>query len=404
MHLLMLTPALPYPPHQGGALRNYGILCGLHEAGHKITLLSFGAAAPADYAPLAEICDAVHVVPPPTRSMSQRLRDLLTTSQPDLTRRLMSADFAGKLSQLLHQEQFDLVQFEGLEMTGYLPVVCQQQPDARLCYDAHNAEYQLQQVIFEVDRHDPNRWPAALYSYFQARRIARAERHVCQTVDCVLAVSEEDATALRSFRPDGKIDVISNGIFTSHYNGNPKQFDLGSNVLTFTGKMDYRPNVDAVLWFAADILPQVQAVIEDAQLYIVGQQPHRSLQTLRSQSSIVLTGWVPEIHPFLQATDVYVAPLRMGSGTRLKILEAMAAGCAVVATTRAAAGLPDEVRQALVLADEAQDQAQAIIKLLKDAKRRQELGESAHAAVQAHYDWSVVIPRLLAAYRDIGLG
>ena len=99
-----------------------------------------------------------------------------------------------------------------------------------------------------------------------------------------------------------------------------------------------------------------------------------------------------------------VPALRMGSGTRLKILEAMAAGCAIVATTLAAAGLPDEARSALVLADDATEMAQAIVTLLQDESQRNRLGESAKALVQQHYDWSVLIPRLLAVYKEIGLG
>jgi glycosyltransferase involved in cell wall biosynthesis len=289
-------------------------------------------------------------------------------------------------------------------MTAYLPLVRQIQPEAKLCYDAHNAEYQLQQVIFEVDRRSIRRWPAALYSYVQARRIARAEAAVCASVDCVLAVSGEDAAALSEFRPDHTVAVIPNGIFAADYDSPSEEFDLGKQVMIFTGKMDYRPNVDAVRWFAADILPQIQTHVADARFYVVGQQPHRSLQTLRNLSNVVLTGWVPEIQPFLKAADVYVAPLRMGSGTRLKILEAMAAGSAVVATSRAAAGLPPEVCQALVLADDASSFAQEIVGLLNDPPRRDTLGRAARAAVETHYDWSVIVPRLLATYEGIGLG
>src|SRR5690606_14010977 len=121
--------------------------------------------------------------------------------------------------------------------------------------------------------------------------------------------------------------------------------------LVFTGKMDYRPNIDAMRWFSETILPLVQEAVPDVHLYIVGQKPHKSLESLRDAPHIDLTGWVPNVQPFLQAADVYIAPLRMGSGTRLKLLEAMAAGCAVVATTVAASGLDNTVKRSLILAD-----------------------------------------------------
>jgi glycosyltransferase involved in cell wall biosynthesis len=253
-----------------------------------------------------------------------------------------------------------------------------------------------------VDRSTPSRWPAALYSWIQARRIARFERAICQQVDCVLAVSDEDAAALSRFR--SQVAVIPNGIFAEHYSNNPEQLDLGPHVLTFTGKMDYRPNVDAMLWFTAEVLPLIRERVPDVRLYIVGQKPHTRLEALRDSEAVFLTGWVPEIHPFLRATTVYIAPLRMGSGTRLKILEAMAAGCAVAATSLAAAGLPDDARQTLKIADTAPFLAQVICNLLQDDDERQQLGAAAQAAVYKHYDWSVLIPRLLTVYKEIGLG
>lgn len=405
MRILMLTPSLPYPPHQGGALRNYGILHGLHAAGHQTTLLSFnGNQQPSQPTPLDTLCQQVATVPTPARSQSQRLRDMIASSQPDLIRRLASSAFRQKLIEILQSQTFDLVQFEGLEMAGYLPDVRQHQPSAKLCYDAHNAEYRLQENIFSVDRSDPRHWPAAAYSLVQARRIKHFEREVCRQVDCVLAVSDEDAEALRPFRADRRVAVIPNGIFTSEYEGSAEQLDLGENVLVFTGKMDYRPNVDAMLWFTADILPLIQKHVPDVRLYIVGQQPHRRLEALRDNEHIALTGWVADVAPFLHAADVYVAPLRMGSGTRLKILEAMAAGCAIAATPLAAAGLPDEARSALIISEDAAQMAQAIISLLQNKEQRAKLSDMAKAVVHKQYDWSVLIPRLLAAYREIGLG
>ena len=405
MDILLLTPALPYPPHQGGALRNYGIIHGVHEAGHAVTLLSFnGDSDVPSPTPLDALCKRIEIVSPPVRSSAQRLRDLLTSVQPDLALRLMSAEYSQVLGETLRQQAFDLVQFEGLEMTGYLPIVRQQQPQAKLCYDAHNAEYRLQQVISVVDRRQPSRWPVAIYSFLQARRIASFERAVCQQVDAVIAVSDEDAEALRPFRPDGHIAVVPNGIFMDHYDGTEEQLDLGQHVLTFTGKMDYRPNVDAMLWFTEEVLPLVHAQIPDAHLYIVGQKPHRRLEGLRDRDHISLTGWVNDVTPFLHATNVYVAPLRMGSGTRLKILEAMAAGCAIAATPLAAAGLPDDARSTLVLADNAPQMAEAIVTLLKDDAQQRALGEAARKAVVQHYDWSALIPRLLDTYRGMGLG
>lgn len=404
MRILFLTPALPYPLHQGGAIRNYGLLHGLHNAGHQVTLLSFaGENIDPSGTPLAQLCTQITTVPVPNRTKPQRILDLFLSTQPDLTRRLRSQRFVQALCLILEAQAFDLVQFEGLEMTRYIPIVRQYQPLARLCYDAHNAEYTLQEVIARVDQQTPQRWPAALYSHIQARRIKNFEQHICQQVDLVIAVSDEDALALKNFRPDEKVTVIPNGIFVAEYVHPVSAFDLGHQALVFTGKMDYRPNIDAMLWFTDEVLPGIRIQKPDATLYIVGQKPHPRITAL-SAAHIMVTGQVEDVKPYLYAAAVYIAPLRMGSGTRLKILEAMAAGCAVVATDLAAAGLPPAIRQHLVIASTPTDIHKSIVTLLEKPEQGLTLGKHAQEAVQHDYDWSVLIPNLLTAYEEIGLG
>lgn len=398
----MLTPALPYPTHQGGALRNFGILKGLAQRGHAITLLSFHHNGAPDV--LRELCARVEIVPTPERSKLHRLRDLLITGQPDLARRLESAAFRERLRAILSETQFDLIQFEGLEMAIYLDAAREMQPNAKLIYDAHNAEHALQAVIARVESDDRRRWLPALYSRIQARRITRFERQITHAADAVIAVSEEDAAMLRPFRADGEVFSLPNGIFVDDYAQTREVLELTGEPLVFTGKMDYRPNVDAMQWFTEAVLPRITIQRPEARLYIVGQKPHASLQTLRTDERIEITGWVADVQPFLHAAQVYIAPLRMGSGTRLKILEAMAAGCAVVATSAAVAGLNDSTRAALLIADDDRRFAEAVITLLNDPAQRAKLGEAAQAAVRAHYDWSALIPCLLAIYREIGLG
>ncbi|MDZ4764403.1 MAG: glycosyltransferase [Chloroflexota bacterium] len=404
MRILLLTPALPYPPHQGGALRNHGLLHTLADAGHDVTLLSFhDNTTPVEGTPLPRLCAGVFTVAPPVRRIRHRLRDLITSDKPDLARRLDSSAFADKLRTLLNTNRFDLIQFEGLEMAIYLPIVRALQPGARTVYDAHNAEYALQAAIARVESHKLSRAPAAVYSQIQARRIARFEREVCRQADAVIAVSDEDADQLRAFRADQTIFVVPNGIFVDDYADTPAAaLDLGANALVFTGKMDYRPNVDAMQWFVSAILPRIRAGVPDAKLYIVGQKPHASLQSFDAEQ-VAVTGWVEQVQPFLYAAAVYVAPLRMGSGTRLKLLEAMGAGRAIVATSAAAAGLHDDARDAMCIADDDAAFADAVIRLLNNPAERHRLGDGGRNAARQHYDWSALAPRLFDAYRALGV-
>jgi glycosyltransferase involved in cell wall biosynthesis len=399
MKILILSASLPYPPTSGGAIRTWGIIQGLAQQGNQITLLSFGEQLETSN-PLTAVCEQIITVPVPVRSKAQRIRQLLFSAQPDIATRLYSKAFADTLRKQLEENTFDLIQFEGIEIACYLPLVKQMHISAKICFDTFNAEAELQRVIYEIDRRDPRRVVAALYSLIQSKRIKQYEGMLCRMADLVLAVSDEDAAFLSEYQPTNPVRVVSSGIYVDNYqhSANPKTHTIPQ--LIFTGKMDYRPNVDAMLWFTQKILPHLPAT----HLTIVGQQPHARIQHLAQQPNITITGWVDTVLPYLQDADVYIAPLRMGSGTRLKLLEALAAGCAIVATSIAAAGLTAEVREAMIIADSEGAFCEAIQVLLKDSQHRQELAHKGQHAVKQHYDWSVLIPKLSATYREIGLG
>ena len=214
----------------------------------------------------------------------------------------------------------------------------------------------------------------------------------------MIAVSDADASALRRLVPGLDVTVVPNGIDTRAYA--PKMPGRRSPVqfIVFTGTMDFRPNVDAVLWFARRVWPLIRAVVPDVHFTIVGQRPHRRLNALRQDSSITLTGWVEDVRPFIADAAVYVAPLRMGGGTRLKLLEAMALGKPVVATSLGAEGYPITDGHELVLADAPAEFARAVVTLLQSPGRCSELGKTARAFVERRYDWRVIVPALEQVY------
>lgn len=398
MDILFITTSLPYPPNTGGAIRAHGIIEGLRLAGHHITLLCFHEGAIP-----ANLGITIHPIPTPNRSKWDRLKTLLFTRQADISKRLYSDGFAQKLISLLSDHRYDLIQFEGIEAGCYLPIAKQHQPSAKLVFDTFNAEYMLQRNIFQIDRQNPKRLPMALYSYLQIGRIKRYETHLCTVADAVIAVSEEDAILLRPLGNADKIHVVSSGIWVNQYAQNPASLELSHPALVFTGKMDYRPNVDAMVWFVEDILPLIRQKIADVHLYIVGQQPHARLDGFKNHPHITITGKVDSVLPYLYEADVYIAPLRMGSGTRLKLLEAMACGCAIISTTIAASGLNEMIKSAMMIADNPSDIAQHILNLLDNEQKRTTMGELAKRHVATHYDWSAILPDMLAVYARLGL-
>ncbi len=405
MHVLFLTSQVPYPPHGGGALRVYGLLDGLRKAGHQLDLLTFVEPnAPQPHqTPLAELCETIIGVPYQPRSTRQRLRDLLFTRHADLARRFETPAFTAALRAQLKAQRYDAVQMQSLEMAAYLPILRAEAPQARLIYDAYNAEYDLQRSIYAVDRRNVARLPQALYSFIQWRRLIAFERSVCRQTDAVIAVSAADAAALGKLAPEQHIAVVPNGIFTAEYAESSGQLTLGDAALLFTGTMNYRPNVDAVLWFVEHVLERVRQAVPTARLFIVGNKPHPRLDAVRQRDDVEITGFVQDVTPFLHSAAIYIAPLRMGSGTRLKLLQAMAAGCAIVSTSIGAQGIALRNGQEAILADDALSFAQAVIALLKDPDRRAALGKAARQLAQTRYDWAAIVPCLLKVYERFGV-
>jgi polysaccharide biosynthesis protein PslH len=401
--ILMLTPQVPFPPRQGTALRNWGLLRGLADD-HAISLLSF-AATDQPRTPPAEIVtrvERVALLPQPTRTTGERLRQLLTSPRPDLALRLQGDAFAAQLDIWLDAHAFDWVLVEGLELAPYLDRVWARSTPPRVAFDDHNCEYLLQKRAFLTDLRRPRRWIGAAYSLVQWQRLQRYEAEVCRRADLVVAVSQADAAALQRIAPEVEPLVLPNGLHVATYADFDGRVDLEQPAFVFTGTMDFRPNVDGVLWFAREVWPHVRAALPGAHAYVVGRRPHERLAPLRHAPGVVITGSVPDTRPYINAATVYVVPLRVGGGTRFKVLEAAAMRKPIVSTTLGAEGFP-EAADALVLADEPLAFADACVRLVEDAVIRQQAGQGAFDFVGA-YDWDALIPPLSECLTTNGRG
>ena len=410
MKLLILTPQLPYPAHQGTTIRNFNLIRYLAPR-HEITLLSFGTPAELQNAePLRALCRRIEIAPYPTRSLAQRAWTTLASPFPDMALRLRSDEMHAKMRTLVRDETFDIIQVEGIEMAHYAlqskienqkPILSEAE-GSKIVFDDHNAEYVLQRTAFESDARKPTRWHAALYSLIQWKKLERYERAYCQRAHHLVACSNADAAALRILISNlqSPISVIPNGVDTEFYVPSEQVCakPLADRALVFTGKMDFRPNIDAMIWFCAEILPRVRTEMPLAHLVIVGQKPAPRIRALKQQPGIEVTGWVADTRPYIADAAIYVVPLRMGSGTRLKVLEAMAMGKAIVSTTRGVEGIALTPGREAITADTPAEFARAVIGLVRDPERRRALGYAARALVKEKYDWRKIVPEFEPVY------
>jgi glycosyltransferase involved in cell wall biosynthesis len=299
------------------------------------------------------------------------------------------------------------VQISSLEMMPYRQLLARGRQRPRVVFDDLNAEYQLQRRACLTDLGQPRRWHGALYSAVQWRRLRTYEGRVCREADTVIAVSETDAAHLRRLAPGARLLVLPNGVDTTAFAHrqpsarNDGRADEAPTVL-FTGTMDFRPNVDAMLWFAEAIWPRLHAARPGLRCLIVGKAPDaRLLAAARRQDGLEVIGAVPDVRPFLAQAAVYVVPMRMGSGVRLKVLEAMAAGVPVVSTRMGLEGVAAVPGEHVLLADDPPAFAAAVLRLLADPALAARLAARARELVEERYDWTRLTPALLSLYQDL---
>ena len=414
MRILFVTTEPPWPPVGGASLRAYNFIRYLGPR-HRLHLVCYATAR--QELTLREAlepwCQSIHGVPPPEpRAPLRRILDTTSQRLPDVVQRFASAAMAETVARLLAAEGgLDLVHMMGLEATAAMfPGDPRHGPVARPCLllDALNVEHLVQRQAFQVAGRSPAEWPRALYSWMQSRKLRQYEKQLCAQVAGVVAVSQEDKVTLEHLAPGLRTALIPNGVDAGHYQPSASSGpasacvpDLpeGRPVLLFTGTMDYRPNVDAVLWFAEEVFPLVLQAFQGAHFAVVGRNPVASIRKL-SGPHITVTGAVPDDLPYFHHASVFVLPMRFGGGSRLKLLQAMACGLPVVTTSAGAGGVDVCPQKHAVVTDTAADFAESVVQLLQDTDAARRLGQQARE-LALKYDWDDSARRLENFYQSL---
>lgn len=257
---------------------------------------------------------------------------------------------------------------------------------------AHNAETMIWQRHFKVARSPFRRAVFGL----EYRKMKIFEGRQCSSFDHLIAVSDIDRKWFARYMPASQISVIPTGVDLEYFIPSPAPSNPSK--LIFTGSMDWLANEDAILYFEEKVLPRIVREIPSITLTVAGRDPTDQLLAMAKRNSrIRFTGTVPDVRPYVHEAAVYVLPLQVGSGTRLKIFEAMAMGKAVVSTRVGAEGLPVISGKHLLLADEPEAFASSVVQLIKDQQLRQQLGHAARRLVEDRYGW----PEVGRTFQDI---
>jgi len=315
-----------------------------------------------------------------------------------------------QLTQLLEGQRFDLVQVESVHLAEYLPIIRASRHRLFTVCDWHNVESELMWRYSERGPTIAHRF----YAKITARRLEEIELRMLRDFDAHTVVSERDRDRLLELAPQAKVQVIENGVDSDYYS-DPEierayatwrhkthphvQADgagpsSGRRRVVFVGSMDYHPNVEAVVYFAREIWPSVCGRRPDLVFTVVGRNPAPEVIALANINGIEVTGTVPDVRPYYREAVASVVPLRMGAGSRLKILESMAAGVPVISTRLGAEGLEVKDGQTIILAERRDEIADALVSAASRDPQWRRLADGAREQMRARYDWSVIGKRL----------
>jgi glycosyltransferase involved in cell wall biosynthesis len=389
MRILYVAPKIPWPANDGGRIAIYELVRHMTERGHQAAFLGFGAPQAADELRAhAGLLWARAVAHDTANDPFSALWNLFSPL-PYTAAKYKSGAMAEAIHTALQEELFDLVQLENTHMGHYLGLV--QKHNKPVVLRLHNVESLLAQRYARTVA-PPLNW----YVGLQARRMARFEARACEQASLCLAITEEDAQRVRRLAPEAQVSVSPAGVDLERFYPQPMEEEPGTVV--YVGALNWPPNVDSVRWFRNELWPRIQKDEPTSRWIIVGKDPPADiLRWPEENRSIAVTGFVDDVRAYLHQASVVVVPLRSGGGMRLKILEAMAAGKAVVSTPLGAEGIPARNNEEIVLAPADRTFAAAVVRLLRQGVDRKRIGKAARVWVE-QYGWNRIAENLEREY------
>lgn len=374
-----------WPITSGGRLRSFHLVRALSHS-HRVTVLTTHDSTEQCIEEREQLASCERVTSffhsPPKWNTARfamcLLRSFFSTLPVDLFKNRVPA-LRDEVARSLREEHFDLVVADfmfarpGIRFDTGVPVV----------FFAHNVEHLIWKRLARRARNPLVR----LLLEQEWRKFRRQERITCERAALTIAVSREDVDMFRALAPGRPMRCIGTGVDVEYFRPAAPCLEADVPRLVFTGSMDWHPNEDAMLFFLESILPVVRRHVPDVVMSIVGRNPSARLIQRARQAQVTVTGTVDDVRPFIEEATVYVVPIRVGGGTRLKIFEAMAMAKAVVSTTIGAEGLPLVDGEQVVLADAPEEFARQVVRLLLDRNERVRLGRNARCLVQGDFAW-----------------
>lgn len=391
MNILIVSAQFPYPTRSGFTTRVYQLARHLSMR-HGVTVLSYAEPHQREgVAGLAAQMSVRAVERTPRSSKGKRVVQALTVVSPRSysAREVHSTRMQAAIDELCSAESFDVIQLESSFLCTFrFP------SSPRLVIDEHNIEYELFQRTCESERSLPRR----AFNRLEYLRFRRFEQVCWARADACVVTSEREVEPVRSCAPRTPVVVVPNSVDVDHFT--PSDAPVEPHTVVFTGTLNYRPNLDGVRYLIDEIWPLVRDRHPDARLTLTGRTDGVDTRPL-ARPGVEFLGEVPDIRSSLRAAAAVAVPIRFGGGTRLKVVEGLAMGKALVSTTLGCEGVAVADGEHLLIADDAVTFASRIVELFEDPALGRSLGRAGRSLVETRYSWELASTRLEALYQQI---
>lgn len=392
MKVLFVTPYNPAKPTFGGSLRIFHLLNQLSQI-HDVTVVGFSEFGGDSLLEneIPSLKGKVHFVTYQGSVLKEKWYQFtsLFSSHCRWYKFVRFSPLQEIIDKILAQETFDFIHCEFPDIASH-----QFKSDAIKIMDAHNVEYDNLRRMAKV-KHNPFR---RFYYRHESEKLKYDEIAICKKQDAIFTTSERDKKLFQKDVPEVPKFVIPNGVDLDQFQ--PSDISPEPNTLVFVGMMTYVPNYDGVSYFLDEIFPRILSAIPDTKIYIVGKNPPASIRN-QANDNIVVTGFVEDVRPYIDKSTVYVVPLRMGGGTRLKIVEALAMRKPIVTTSIGCEGIDVKDRENVLIADRPKAFAKSVIELLRDRKLANRLIRNGYELVCEKYGWTSIGIKLDEAYKSL---
>jgi len=404
MNVLLICNKSPWPLKEGGPIAMNMVIDGLLNAGHQVRVLAVNSfkyyVNPDDIPGDFREKTGIELVDVDLRVKPFRAFLNLFTGKSYPVERIDSARFRRKLEEILHASKFDIVQLETLYVCPYIDTI-RHLSDARIVLRAHNIEHLIWERLADETRNPAKKW----YIRHLASTLKRYEHHVIRHVDGIAAITWKDADYFtneltsRGQTPEWTTVIdVPFGLDIRFYE--PHRKDEPSTSLFTIGSMNWRPNEEGVKWFLEKVWPDVHRQFPELKYYLAGRAMPEWMKQLRLPNVVVL-GEVDDAHDFIRQNSVMIVPLFSGSGIRIKIIEGMALGKAIISTSLGAEGINYINGENILIANAPCEFFDMISLCMEDPSRRRKIGQNARRLIETEYDRDAITHRLISFYEQL---